>query len=55
MQAWTALQKAEAPKISRQLAHESDKLVRSTHRLPLPRLLSSIGAWGGVVVKALRY
>jgi len=42
MQAWTGLQEAETPKISRQSAHESDKLVSPTHWLPLPCLLSSI-------------
>jgi hypothetical protein len=42
VQAWTGLQEAEAPRISRQSEHESDKPVSPTDRLPLPRLLFSI-------------
>jgi hypothetical protein len=30
------LQEVEVPRISRQSEHECDKVVRSTHRLPLP-------------------
>jgi hypothetical protein len=37
-QAWTGsgLQEVEAPKIFRQSAHECGKIVRTTHRPPLP-------------------